>query len=51
MAFYQSQYSANRICASLISSTPIPEMKEKLLPFLSEIKNKELPAIEYQLHF
>ena len=49
--FYQSEYSANRITATLISAMPISEMKEKLIPFFEEIENKDLKPVDFELHF
>lgn len=49
--FYQREYSANRINAVLLSAFPIEEVKAKAIPFFLEISNKQLPKIEYELHY
>jgi insulysin len=49
--FYRREYSANRINVVLLSALPIEEVKAKAVPFLLEIENKQLAAIDYQVHF
>ena len=49
--FYKNEYSANRINAVLLSALPIEEMKAKAVPYFLEIANKQLPSIDYELHY
>jgi insulysin len=49
--FYKREYSGNRINAVLLSALPIEEMKARAIPFFLEVADKQLPKIEYELHF